>query len=140
MAQQRVLTGRQLSHATGVIAMAFVFSGILGVVRQAIIGARFGAGGELDAFYAAYRIPEMLFTLIAGGALGSAFIPIFARFLGNDDLDGAWRLASAVISLVALAAAVLAVLVGLFAPWVTSRLMLPDASPAQQALTARLMQ
>jgi putative peptidoglycan lipid II flippase len=134
------LTGRQLSRATGVIAMAFVFSGILGVVRQAIIGARFGAGGELDAFYAAYRIPEMLFTLIAGGALGSAFIPIFARFLGNDDLQGAWRLASAVITLVALAAIILAVFVGLSAHWVTSRVLIPDASPAQQALTARLMQ
>src|SRR5579872_5489171 len=91
---QRVLTGRKLTQATGVIAIAFVFSGVLGVVRQAVIGARFGAGSELDAFYAAYRIPETLFTLVAGGALGSAFSPVFARFLGNDDTPGAWRLAS----------------------------------------------
>src|SRR5688572_10936359 len=97
------------------VALAFVLSGVLGVIRQAIIGASFGASsGELDAFYAAYRIPELLFTLVAGGALGSAFLPIFARFLGHDDLDGAWRLASAVITLVALAAGILALVAGIF--------------------------
>src|SRR5258708_30206482 len=100
--KQRVLSGQQLQRATGVIAAAFILSGLLGVVRQAIIGAQFGAGSDLDAFNAAYRIPEMLFTLVAGGALGSAFIPIFSRFLSKDDLDGAWRLASPVMPFVAL--------------------------------------
>src|SRR5205807_2010767 len=121
------------------IALAFILSGVLGVVRQAIIGARFGAGSELDAFYAAYRIPEMLFTLVAGGALGSAFIPIFSRHLGNEDNEGAWRLASAVISLVTVVGGLLALIVSLFAPWVTARILIPDASLAQQELTASLM-
>ncbi len=138
--KQRVLSGQQLRQATGTIAAAFVLSGALGVVRQGVIGARFGAGSELDAFYAAYRIPEMLFTLVAGGALGSAFIPVFGRFLSNDDADGAWRLASAVITLVTLTATALAALAALFGPWITSTLLIPEASPAQQALTTRLMQ
>ncbi len=137
--KQRALTGQQLQQATGVIAGAFVLSGVLGIVRGAIIGAQFGAGMELDAFYAAYRIPEMLFTLVAGGALGSAFIPIFARFLGKDDLDGAWRVASATVTLVAIAGTILAVLVGIFGAWITANLLIPEASPAQQALTTDLM-
>src|SRR5216683_6041404 len=100
--KQRVLSGQQLQRATGVIAAAFILSGLLGVVRQAIIGAQFGAGSDLDAFNAAYRIPEMLFTLVAGGALGSAFIPVYGRTLNNDNVSGAWRLASAVLTLVIL--------------------------------------
>src|SRR5215831_18888636 len=98
-AKPRALTGRQIQRATGIIAAAFILSGLLGVVRQAVIGARFGAGSDLDAFNAAYRIPETLFTLVAGGALGSAFLPIFGRFLGIDDEASAWNLASAVMSL-----------------------------------------
>jgi putative peptidoglycan lipid II flippase len=137
--RQWALTGQQLQQATGVIAAAFVLSGVLGIVRGAIIGAEFGAGTDLDAFYAAYRIPEMLFTLVAGGALGSAFIPIFARFLGKDDLDGAWRVASATVTLVAIAGTILAVLVGIFGAWITANLLIPEASPAQQALTTDLM-
>lgn len=138
--KQRVLSDQQLRRATGVIAAAFVLSGALGVIRQGVIGARFGAGSELDAFYAAYRIPEMLFTLVAGGALGSAFIPVFGRFLNEDDPEGAWRLASAVITLVTLAATVLAALAALFGPWITGTILIPEASPTQQALTTRLMQ
>ncbi len=135
--KQRILTGQQLRRATGLIAVAFVLSGALGVVRQAIITAKFGAGAELDAFYVAYRIPELLFTLVAGGALGSAFIPVFARF--QDAEDDAWRLASAAITLVGLTATVLAVLTGVFSDWITAHILIPEASPAQQALTADLM-
>src|SRR5437868_3299003 len=97
---QHALSGSQIQRATSIIAIAYIMSAALGVVRQAIITGSFGAGQELDAFYAAYRIPEMLFTLVAGGALGSAFIPIFSRYLNNNDPYGAWRLASAVMTLV----------------------------------------
>jgi putative peptidoglycan lipid II flippase len=138
--KKRILSGQEIGQAAGIVALAFVLSGVLGVIRQAIIGASFGASsGELDAFYAAYRIPELLFTLVAGGALGSAFIPIFARFLGQDDLEGAWRLASAVITLIALAAGALALVAGIFAPWITANLLIPEAAPTQQALTTELM-
>ncbi len=136
---ERVLTGRQIGLASGLIAIFFVLSGVLGVVRQAIIGGRFGAGSELDAFAAAYRIPEMLFTLIAGGALGSAFIPVFSRFLGKDDLPGAWKLASATITLVALAGTALAAAAFLFSEAITRGILLPLGTPAQQDLTAELM-
>jgi putative peptidoglycan lipid II flippase len=133
------LTGGQLQRATGIIAFAFVLSGLLGVVRGATIGARFGAGADLDAFYAAFRIPETLFNLVAGGALGSAFIPTFGRYLTKGDTDSAWRLASAVMTLVALIASLLAIIAGIFAPWITAHILVPEAAPAQQALTADLM-
>lgn len=135
----RILSARQIQLAALIIGLSFVVSGVLGLVRSAIIGAMFGAGIELDAFYAAYRLPEMLFTLVAGGALGSAFIPVFSRLAGGGDTEGAWRLASAVISLITLAALVLAALTALAAPWVVANLLIPGADPAEQALTADLM-
>lgn len=118
------------------IGSSFVLSGILGLVRTAIINSRFGtASGELDAFSAAFRIPEALFTLVAGGALGASFIPVFSRFLGKDDPVGAQRLANTVLTWVAAAALGISVVAALFAPALASLL----ARPVLQALTTELM-
>ncbi|MCC7209043.1 MAG: murein biosynthesis integral membrane protein MurJ [Anaerolineae bacterium] len=135
----QTLNTRQIRLASLVVAFSFVLSGGLGIIRQALIGAAFGGGSELDAFYAAYRIPELLFTLVAGGALGSAFIPVFSGFLGRGETDRAWRLASAVMTLVGLIAAVAALLAAIFSDAITRSVLIPAAPPAQQALTADLM-
>jgi putative peptidoglycan lipid II flippase len=135
----QVLSGQQIQRATGVIAAAFLVSAVLGVLRQAIIASQFGAGSQLDAFVAAYRIPEMLFTLVAGGALGSAFIPVYSRFITNGDEDGGWQLASAVLTIVGLAGTVAAIVVGIFGQFITATFLVPNASPQQQVLTTELM-
>ncbi|GAB4530160.1 MAG: murein biosynthesis integral membrane protein MurJ [Anaerolineae bacterium] len=140
MTTSRALSNRQIIQAAAVVLLGFLASGVLGLVRTAAFSAAFGTSAELDAFYAAQRIPEMLFTLVAGGALGSSFIPVFSRYLSANDLDGAWRLASAVMTLSALAAAVLAVLLALFAPVLVPVLLVPGATNAEQALTTSLTQ
>ncbi len=115
MGQVRVLSAGQMLRAALVVVLGFLASGLLGLVRTAAYAASFGAAAELDVFYAAQRIPELVFTLVAGGALGSAFIPVFNRYLGKDD-DHAWRLASAVLSWSALAAAGLGLVLAVTAP------------------------
>ena len=76
--------------------MIAIFLGqITGLVRGIIVARTFGASPELDAFFAANRVSETLFLLVAGGALGSAFIPTFTGLLAKDEKDSAWRLASA---------------------------------------------
>ena len=77
----------------------FVVSRVLGLVRQMVVGMMFGTSGELDAYLDAARIPEMIFLVVAGGALGSAFIPTFASYLEKQENAGAWRVASAVANL-----------------------------------------
>jgi putative peptidoglycan lipid II flippase len=119
--------------------LAFVLSRILGLLREVVIGARFGTSAELDAYLAAFRLPDLLYQLIAGGALGSAFIPTFARRLLSGDREGAWRLASAVINIVTLLLAAAAFLAAIFAPALVSTLIAPGFDPAAQALTASLM-
>lgn len=123
-------------RAALVVVLGFLASGLLGLVRTAAYAASFGAAAELDVFYAAQRIPELVFTLVAGGALGSAFIPVFNRYLGKDD-DHAWRLASAVLSWSALAAAGLGLVLAVTAP-LYMPLLLSDVPQAYQALAANL--
>ncbi len=130
---------RQVRLASLIIASSFVLSAVLGMIRQALIGSIFGAGMLLDSFYAAYRLPEMLFTLVAGGALGSAFIPVFSRLRSSHDEASAWRLASAVLTYVSLAAVVVTILCTLFASQIATLILLPSAGVEQQALTTDLM-
>lgn len=133
------LSGGRMARAALVVMLAYVASAALGLVRQALVGATFGASGDLDAFFAATRIPELLFNLIAGGALGSAFIPVFTGFLARGERDAAWRLAGAVLTLWTAAAAVLAAAMFLLAPQVVRTVLLPGDTPAKQQLAVELL-
>lgn len=137
--QARTLSSRQIARAAGVLMLAYIASGVLGLVRASAISSAFGAGPRLDAFLAAQRVPETLFTLVAGGALGSAFIPVFTRFLAADDEDGAARLANAVITLLVAVATALAVVAALFAGPIMEYALMRGADPSTQALAAELM-
>lgn len=140
MTSSHVLSNRQIARAAAVVLVGFLASGLLGIVRTAVISATFGTSNALDAFLAAQRIPETLFTLVAGGALGSSFIPVFARLREGGDPDAAWRLASAVMTLSALAAAALGLAVALLAPWLVPTFLVPKKPPEVQALTVSLTQ
>ncbi len=134
------LSNRQIARAAAIVVVGFLASGVLGLIRTAAFSVTFGASESLDAFYAAQRIPEALFVVIAGGALGSSFIPVFGRFQSNGDSEGAWRLASAVMSCVFILATLLAVVTAILAPSIVPTVLEPGASAAQQALTTSLTQ
>lgn len=134
-----VLNNTQIARAVLVVLLGFLASGLLGFVRTLIISAQFGTSEALDAFYTAQRIPEFIFVLVAGGALGSSFIPIYAK-LREQNPEEAWRLASAVTTLAALTAGILGFAVALIAPQLVRHLLLPDRSAQTQQLTTNLMQ
>ena len=121
--------------------LAFVFGQLAGLARNILVARTFGASAELDAFLAANRVSETLFNLIAGGALGSAFIPTFTSFLARKDTTRAWRLASAVANLSVLILSMLAALAAIFAPQIVRYLLAPGFSddPGQFALTVSLL-
>jgi putative peptidoglycan lipid II flippase len=135
----RVLSDGQIARAAGLVMLGFVASGVLGIVRQSAIGSAFGAGAKLDAFVAAGRVPETLFVLVAGGALGSAFIPVFARFLAKGDDEGAQRLANGVLTLMVVAATLLAGIAFVFAAPIVDYGLMRSADAATQDLTVELM-
>jgi putative peptidoglycan lipid II flippase len=135
----KISSRARIARAAGLVMALFVVSRALGLLREVVISHRFGTGGDLDAYLAAFRVPDILFQIVAGGALASAFIPTFATYLAADDEAGAWRLASAVINLVLLLTAALSAAAAWMAPWLVTTVVAPGFDPARQALTAELM-
>ena len=105
-----------LARAGFIVTIAFLISRILGYVRYVAIAAAVPNGSELDAFFAAFRIPDFLFQLVAAGALSSAMIPVVAGLLANEEAARAWRVVSTVTTLMLSTLAVLAAVVLLLAP------------------------
>ncbi|MCJ7434412.1 MAG: murein biosynthesis integral membrane protein MurJ [Anaerolineales bacterium] len=132
---------RQIARAAGTVMIAILFGQLAGLVRGMIVARIFGASPELDAFFAANRVSETLFLLIAGGALGSAFIPTFTGLLARDEKDSAWRLASSLANAVTLTLSLLAVLSAVFAPQIVRYALAPglSADPELFSVTISLL-
>jgi putative peptidoglycan lipid II flippase len=132
---------RQIARAAGTVMIAILFGQLAGLARGILVANTFGASPELDAFFAANRVSETLFLLVAGGALGSAFIPTFTGLLAKDEKDSAWRLASALASTVTLTLSLLAALIAFFAPQVVRFALAPglSANPELFSLTVSLL-
>src|SRR5919201_3124232 len=103
-------SGQSLARRAGATGAATLASRILGLVRDQILAALFGAGNEMDAFIVAFRIPNLVRDLFAEGAMSSAFVPTFTRYLTRFGKDAAWRLGNNVINglLIVTGAAVIA--------------------------------
>ena len=132
-------TNRRVFISAIIIGCGFLVSKVTGILDDLILAKIIGPGPQLDAYYAAFGLPDLLFTLIAGGALAAAFIPMFSGFLAREDRSGAWRLASAVINTAFLAAAIASLILAIFAPLIVSQTVGSGFTPEQQELTANLM-
>jgi putative peptidoglycan lipid II flippase len=130
---------RQIARAASLVMVAFALSRVLGLVRTMVIAGQFGTGAEMDAYQAAFRLPDIIFQLVAGGALASAFIPTFTGYLARGDRAGAWRLASNVVNLLIVVLTLAAALATLVAPWLVHRVIAPKFDAETAALTTRLM-
>ncbi len=131
------MTARNLARAGLIVAAAFFVSRVLGWVRLVVITNLFGAGTQLDAYFAAFRLPDAIFELVAAGALSSAMIPVLAGLFTRGEEDRAWRVVSTVINVMLLALAALAALVAVFAPQIVP-LITPGFDAVGTDLTVRL--
>jgi putative peptidoglycan lipid II flippase len=91
---------RKVVEAASFIMICMVISRILGYVRDVIIYAQFGQNRITDAYNAAFSIPDFLYQLLVGGALSSAFIPVFSSFIATDKEDDAWEVASVTFNII----------------------------------------
>jgi putative peptidoglycan lipid II flippase len=107
----------RIIRAATLVGVAFIISRILGVVRDAVINYFYDiASAEANAYFISSRFPEIIFLIIAGGALGSAFIPTFSAYFVRDDAAGGWRLFSAITNLTVAIMTFFAGLTALLAP------------------------
>ena len=127
-----------VAQASIVMIGTLVLSRILGWLRLSVIGAQYaGDPHQLDAFWAAFRIPDTIFNLLVAGALASAFIPVFAGYLASESEKEAWRVASSVMNLLMLLLVGLSAVMWVLAPYLTP-LLVPEFDAAQQKLTTDL--
>jgi len=138
-AWQKPASKPTLVRSAGVVAAAFVLSRVLGLAREIILSRLFGTSPEASAYAAAFRIPDLLFLVIMAGSFGSAFIPVFAGFIGDGKEEEAWDLASAVLTLSAIALTVAGGMAYLFTDPLVANVVAPGAPPEVQALTADTM-
>jgi len=109
---------RNVSRAAGVVGFFTFLSRILGLVRDMVLANLFGAGMVADAFFVAFRIPNLLRRLFAEGSLTIAFIPVFTEYLTVRRREEAFELARVVLTLLSLLLVVISVLGILFSPWI----------------------
>ena len=88
----------RLARSAGLIGLATMTSRVLGVVRELVLAALFGAGDAMDAFFVAFRIPNLVRDLFAEGAMSAAFVPTFTRYLTTRGRAAAWRLGNLVVT------------------------------------------
>ncbi|MDI3341508.1 MAG: murein biosynthesis integral membrane protein MurJ [Sphaerobacter sp.] len=129
---------RSVAANAAIVAVAFVASRVLGLVREILIARQFGTSGAYDAYVAAFRIPDLLFLVVMSGAFGSAFIPVFAGFLTRDEHDRAWRLASAVLTYTVMTLLVAGLLVFLFAGPLMRTVVAPGLAEREQHLAVNV--
>jgi putative peptidoglycan lipid II flippase len=106
--------GTVLSSA-GLIALFSLISRVLGLLRDRLLAGTFGAGTDLDAYYAAFKLPDLLYNLLVLGALTAAFVPVVAGLLVKRNVKEANKTTSAVLILMSLLMTMLAVGTFIFA-------------------------
>ncbi len=128
---------QSVAAAALIISLAGVASRLLGLFRDRILAGQFGAGDTLDAYYAAFRIPDLIYNLMIVGALSAAFIPVFTQLITEDKEEQAWKLSSGILSLQIIVTGILSVFLVIFSPQLM-HLVTPGYSGEKMELTVLL--
>lgn len=118
-----------VGSAAMILVSMVLTSRVLGLIRDRLLSARF-APDELGVYFAAFRLPNLMFELLVTGALTSAFIPVFTKYITQNKEDEGWRIASTLINMSVIILAIVAAPILIWAKDF-SRLMAPGFSAAQ---------
>jgi putative peptidoglycan lipid II flippase len=129
---------RRVVQSSLLVGVFFGIDKIAGLVRQVVIAQTYGVGPETDAFNAANNLPDALYSVISGGALAIALIPVLAAARERHGRPALWEIFSLVGNLAFVITGGLALVLALF-PMLLVQQIVPNFSPEQQALTASLM-
>lgn len=140
MVNSKILNGKPMESITAaafIIALSGFASRFLGLFRDRVLASQFGAGDTLDAYYAAFRIPDLLYNLLILGALSAAFIPVFTGLISNKKEDEGWELVSGMLNIVVFILIISAAVMAIFAPFII-HLITPGFSGEKMELTVTL--
>jgi putative peptidoglycan lipid II flippase len=129
--------GKISARDAGLVSAAVMCSRVLGLVRELIFAKLFGAGFAMDAFVAAFRLPNLLRDLFAEGALSTAFVTVFSQKIAREGDDAAWSLANKVATMAVVLLSVVSILGVVFTPQLVW-LLADGYSPEKQQFTVLL--
>lgn len=115
-----------------IITIAGLASRILGLVRDRFLASTFGAGDTLDIYYAAFRIPDLIYNVLILGALSAAFIPVFTGLVSQKKDKQAWNVANGVMNLVIVSVIAFSLIFCFFAPYLM-KIITPGFSEEKMA-------
>ena len=122
-------SSHSVTGAALIISAATLINKFVGLARDRTLAHFFGAGATLDAYYAAFKIPDLIYNLLVVGALTAGFIPVFTKlYYRGDDKTPAWQLANNVLNIFGVALLFFSVLGMIFAPQL-ARLVGPGFAP-----------
>ena len=84
---------KSISSASLILAISYLLSAVLGLLRDRLLAGTFGAGSQLDVYYSAFTVPDFIALILIFGAIAAAVIPIFSGYLLKDK-DEAWKYVS----------------------------------------------
>ena len=130
------------TKSAGIVSVAVMSSRVLGLVREQVFAALFGAGENMDAFVAAFRAPNLLRDLFAEGALSTAFVTTFSKKIAVEGDPSAWRLANKVATLTLVFMSIVSLLGIVLAPELMNQVLARGfrAYPGKAELTIHLTQ
>lgn len=105
----------RVARSTALVASLLAIDKVLGVVREMLVSRAFGTSAVLDAYFAAFEIPEGLNTVVTGAALTTAMIPILTRALSRQSRIDLWRLVSTVVNWILISVGGASIVAAIFA-------------------------
>lgn len=128
----------KVTQAAGILSLGNFTSRLLGLVREMVKASLFGSGGDVSALDAAIRIPTMIYDLLVGGVLSSAFVPIFHDYAASERREELWRLLSVLVSITLLILSAVVLVGELLAPQLIE-LQAGDLSPVYRDMAVDLL-
>ena len=121
--QESKRTAQSVLKASTIMAVSNIVASVVGFARNIIISSIFGMGMENDAYISAFTIPDFIYTILVGGALSTAFIPIFSVYIATGEKEKGLRMGNTVLNLVAILAMLFCLLGEIFTPWLVNTFM-----------------
>ncbi len=128
---------RSISSASLILAISYLFSSVLGLLRDRLLAGTFGAGNQLDIYYSAFTVPDFIALILVFGAIGAAVIPIFSGYLMKDK-DEAWEYVSTLLNVFIGFLIITCIILIIFTPLIIS-ITAPGFSGAKKDLAVEMM-
>ena len=127
---------KTITSAFTLVSLSALLSRILGLIRDRLLAGRFGAGRELDIYFASFRIPDFVYGILIAGGILATFLPVFSETYQKEKKEG-WKLANNVLNCFLICLLIVCGILFLFTPQILN-FIVPGFSPDEKSLTINL--